>query len=206
MSSRTHILRLLPQSNKQHPKRCVPFSSPLKPMHQQQSGYSIGVYPVAMCRDPRVHELETTAPSYEKFRSLSMLARGGSKLERTPTPYLADLQDDSWQGGQTARMRGTVKELLGYSDITMTMRYAHPSQKTRRKAVDVLLIQKRSRLSVAHGEKVAYGSETQVIEKMVPPRRFERPTNGLGRRRRTRKQLADFLGNGVSTPSSRSSR
>ena len=40
---------------------------------------------------------------------------------------------------------------------------------------------------------MAYGSETQVIEEMVPPRGFECPTNGLGKRRKTRKQVTESL-------------
>lgn len=44
----------------------------------------------------------------------------------------------------------TVSEILGHSDIKMTMRYAHPTPENRRKAVDVLA--------------VAFGQE---IEKMV---------------------------------------
>ena len=37
----------------------------------------------------------------------------------------------------------TVKELMGHVDISMTMRYAHPSPETKRKAVDVLLDPKK---------------------------------------------------------------
>jgi integrase len=40
----------------------------------------------------------------------------------------------------------TGKELLGHADITMTMRYVHPSPETKRKAVEAYLIRKR----VAH--------------------------------------------------------
>ncbi len=41
----------------------------------------------------------------------------------------------------------TVKELLGHADIAMTMRYAHPSPETKRKAVDALLVQKKWHIS-----------------------------------------------------------
>ena len=41
----------------------------------------------------------------------------------------------------------TVKELLGHADITMTMRYAQPSPETKRRAVDVILVQKKWRIS-----------------------------------------------------------
>jgi site-specific recombinase XerD len=33
----------------------------------------------------------------------------------------------------------TIKELLGYADIYMTMRYAHLSPETKRKAVNRIL-------------------------------------------------------------------
>jgi len=76
----------------------------------------------------------------------------------------------------------TVKELLGHADITMTMRYAHPSPETKRRAVDVLLVQKKSGISVAHGEKAADGGTTQVVEKNGAPettrtsdKRFRKP-------------------------------
>jgi len=37
----------------------------------------------------------------------------------------------------------TVKELLGHTDISMTMRYAHPSSETKRKAVEAFLFRKK---------------------------------------------------------------
>ena len=49
----------------------------------------------------------------------------------------------------------TVKELLGHADITMTMRYAHPSPESKRNAVDILLVRK----IVAYDEKAADGDE-----------------------------------------------
>jgi hypothetical protein len=33
----------------------------------------------------------------------------------------------------------TVKELMGHADISMTMRYAHPSPESKRRSVDGLL-------------------------------------------------------------------
>ncbi len=64
----------------------------------------------------------------------------------------------------------TVKELLGHADISMTMRYAHPSPETKRKAVDILSFRKESGTLVAHEAKVAHGGGTQVLEKKWRPR------------------------------------
>jgi hypothetical protein len=76
----------------------------------------------------------------------------------------------------------TAKELLGHADITMTMRYAHPSPETKRKAVEALLLRKESGTSVACEEKAADGSETQAVEKNGAPetirtsdKRFRKP-------------------------------
>jgi len=46
----------------------------------------------------------------------------------------------------------TVKELMGHATIEMTMRYAHPSPETKRKAVDGLLINRASGPKVAHAD------------------------------------------------------
>ena len=72
----------------------------------------------------------------------------------------------------------TVKELLAHSDISTTMRYSHPSPESKHKW--------------QMGRKWQTGVKRKSLIIMVPPRRLERPTNGLGRQKRMKSQLIDF--------------
>jgi hypothetical protein len=57
----------------------------------------------------------------------------------------------------------TVKELMGHSDISTTMRYSHASPESKRRAVELLSNQNTS------GRSVADGSDTQLVEKHGAP-------------------------------------
>jgi len=67
----------------------------------------------------------------------------------------------------------TVKELLGHSSITTTMKYAHPTPSHRRAAVEVLVVDPTSRL-LADGVSEAAVVNAEVVEE-----------NGAGARNRT---------------------
>ncbi|MCH7549011.1 MAG: site-specific integrase, partial [Candidatus Krumholzibacteriota bacterium] len=79
----------------------------------------------------------------------------------------------------------TVKELMGHADITTTMRYAHPSPDSKRRAVDSLCREESGRY-VADGGNPEDGSNAQVVEKYGAPdtirtcdTRFRKPAAGL---------------------------
>ena len=59
---------------------------------------------------------------------------------------------------------------MGHADISMTMRYAHPTPESKRKAVELLMKTDQ----VADEEEVAEAVNTQAVEK-----------NGAGDRSRT---------------------
>ena len=68
----------------------------------------------------------------------------------------------------------TVKELIGHADISMTMRYAHPTPESKREAVELLMKTDQVADVVADEGKVAEAVNTHVVEK-----------NGAGERNRT---------------------
>ena len=74
-----------------------------------------------------------------------------------------------------------VQRLLGHKSPIMTQRYAHHYPESLRDGVEVLDVGRKVSTNLAQ-LRVVLEAVLQAVEKLVPPIRIERTTNGLGNR------------------------
>jgi hypothetical protein len=77
----------------------------------------------------------------------------------------------------------TVKELMGHADIKVTMRYAHPTPESKRKAVDLLVCRNRTSRLLADGGFSEKVESRKALNNMEAAPGFEPGNNGFADRR-----------------------